>query len=207
MAITTADIAAVLNARLKRAETPTTLAEPIRGALADLSARAKWPDLYAVNYVLLLTGECTVAIPSSFGVRVLDGMMIRNPGTDGFPAMEYNPFEDLIVKTTGVSSTIVARPLEWSRRANDLFFDCYSDDDYAVWVAYWRWHPAAGAILFSDPFREAIYNAVMMKYLEGLGLASDPKFAEKSALYDRAVSLLLHTAESKPVTVKYTDLG
>ncbi|GAF67793.1 unnamed protein product, partial [marine sediment metagenome] len=76
MAIAKATIVTVLNARLKRSESTTSIAAEITAALRHLSRLANWPDLHQISTQLLTHAQESDAVPTDF--RKLDTVVIFN---------------------------------------------------------------------------------------------------------------------------------
>lgn len=205
MAITKAEIVTVLNTRLLRAETLLTLAEPIRSALYDLSELAKWPDMWESDGQALTTVITTITKPADF--RLLDTIILMDAALVYYPPLIPAGLDETVRSMTpGTEAQNLGRPTTYIERGDMFVLFPIVDANYIAGILYWRYHPDMATILFSEPFREAIYNAVMMKYLEGLGLDADPKFQEKAALYQREVQKLLPRAQDDPVQCNYTDI-
>jgi len=205
MAITATEIRTVLNARLNRAE--TNIDEQIRSAIYDLSERALWRDLYSSDEEGATTdGGTTVALPDRF--RVLDSVQL-NDGTYDYPPLELATMQQIIEWRERETAAGESRPESYCIRGGNIEVYPTADAEYVVKWRYWQRHidPTGGTILFDEAFREAIYNCAMMKYLEGLSLVSDPKYAEKAALYVAEVAKLMPTwADHKTHALQYTDI-
>lgn len=192
MAITKQQIVDVLNARLARSETLTTLAEEIRSVLVDLSSLAQWPDLHTSADVELEAGDEEIAVP--------DGLVWLQTIVPSDPEQSYRPLTiigkaemDILRAGPGLYQ---GPPRRYCRVG--VTFQIYPtcDKAYTATLGYWQRHPDQATILFGEDFREAIYNGVMGKYLEGKGLFVDPKRQEILQSYGREIAKLLALAET-----------
>ncbi len=204
MAITKEELLTVLNARLARSE--TDIDEEIRSALYDLSELALWPDLWTSDTSqTLASGDVSLSHPSDF--RILDKIILNDGSNDGRPlTLIDGGFDQYLKRKEDESSTDYDEPLEYTPRGTLWYLDPTADGAYTTVIYYWKYATSLSSIDFSEPFREAIYNAVMMKYLEGKGLAQTPKFAEKAQLYLRETTKLLPRADRPNPVVAYRDI-
>ena len=198
--ITIAEIVAALNSRLKRAETSDSLINEIKAALTYLSGEGRWSDLRASETYSLVAGDYQLAKPADF--RLEDKINIADTTTT------YNPLKktdfDTILKSR--SYTVgQSRPVRYSIVGSYIELDAECDQAYTAVVYYWRWHPYQTDILFKGPFREAIYNAVIFKYLEGKQQA-DQAIYYRNVCRDE-IDRLRETEEDRlPALAQYKDL-
>jgi hypothetical protein len=204
MAITKAQIAAALNARLGRAETETTLADYIRAALTDISEAAKFPDLHTSASGSLTIGDWSFSNPTGF--RLLDSIVLQDEDSIDQEPLKLASFTRLLTERAEDTSSDYDLPTQYAQRGAELFVYPIPDAAYAYTVRFWRYHPDQDTILFGDQFRECIYNGVMMHYLGGIGLTADPKFAEKAGLFTQQLQRLADSLPTEPCIVEYRDI-
>ncbi len=206
MSITKDEIAAVLNARLSRGETAATLLEQIRSALYDLSELGNWPDMATSDTAqTLASGSTTLSYPTGF--RSLVAIVLNDGSNDGRPLeLLEGGYLEWLRRREDESSGDYDEPEFYTDHAKKFYVEPIADDDYTTVIDYFRTHPHEDTILFGEEFREAIYNAVMMKYLEGLGLSDSPKYGGAVAVYQRELVKLSPRIRKTPVVVKYRDI-
>ena len=203
MAITKAEIVVVLNSRLKRAETETTIAEEMRSALWDLSRIAAWPDLHHYATEVVTSGTQYASYPTDF--RLLDRLVI-NDGTYDYEPLGRMNFDEWLLYRDQESSSNYDQPEFYSQRAKKFYLQPIPDASYTVKTWFWRYQPDSDTLLFSDQFREAIYNATMKKYLESKGLEKSVRYDQISNIYDRELGILLPEADGDPTIVPFRDI-
>lgn len=198
--ITIAEIVAVLNARLKRAETSTTLINEIKAALTYISRDGKWKALRTSSTTSLVAGSKSFVKPTN--LRIEDKIVL-NDGTVDYDPLEKSDFDYILKRRAGSPGN--SQPLYYCPMGANIELDAACDKAYTATTYYWIWHPYQETILFGSPFREAIYNAVMFKYLEG---KPEP---ERSSAYrnicDNELDKLRETEEDQlPVMARYKDI-
>ncbi len=172
MAVSKANLVSILNTRLIRAETTTTLADEIRAVLKFISGFAKWKDLWANSTGSLSSGDLTIAEPAGF--RVHDAIIL-NDSTYNKRPLEFISYRQYLRGREDEASANYDEPLNYARRGGSLYLDPVPDGndgttDWAYTWYYWRFHPDQDEILFGDEFEEAMYEGVMWKYLTSQGV-------------------------------------
>ncbi len=177
MSITKANIVTQLNSRLGRSETATTLAEVIKAGLKFVSGLGRWPCLHTskTDYALV-SGTYYLAWPDNF--RELDCIVLNDGTYDGEPLTEIK-YEEWKKNREDETSANYDESEHYANRGKFFYLDPISDGSYTGKIDYWQWHPDQDTILFGDEFKEAVFNAVMGKYLEGKG----PNFADAANFY------------------------
>jgi len=165
--MTKAQIVTVLNSRLNRSETATTLAEAIKAGLKFVSDFARWPCLWHSAEYTTSEGDDNIAWPADF--NELDRIVVNDGDNDSDPLTEIT-FREWLRNREDESSSNYDEPRHYAERGQYFYLDPPPDDNnYTITVYFWRYHPDQDTILFPESFREAVFNAVMGKYIEAKG--------------------------------------
>lgn len=192
MAITKDEIAVVLNARLNRSVTASSISEEIQAALVDLSTRAHCPDLYTDEDVNLVQTDDAADFPENLS----DYDMLSIDGGEPLEEVSLEVIQGSI--STGEPSHFAVRG-----RKFHLWPTC--SGSYTLTIHFWKYHPSGDTIHFGDEYREAVYCGVIAKYLEGLGLVKDSKYDAALLAYYREVEKLGQDNVRPPIS-PYNDL-
>lgn len=197
MSITKANIVTALNNRLKRAETEASIAGEIKSGLSYLSHEGNWPCLHTSADVNLVAGNNSIDFPANFKK---EDEIILNDGTSDSEPLEEISWENILVIRSGNPGR--SEPNAYAKRGVKFELDSACEKAYTATVYYWQNHPEQATILFGDEFEEALYNAVLYKYLEG-------KKQHQEAIYHKTIcdsELAKQTQDRKPLQVKYRDM-
>jgi hypothetical protein len=199
MSITKDDIATVLNARLVRAETATTLATQIKAGLAYLSERGRWPVLHSSSAVSLIAADSHIDYPTD--LREIDKIILTDT-TGSYDPLGKVDWEYILQCRTGTPGN--TRPYNYCRRGAKLELDAACDKAYTATVYFWRYHPDQATILFGDEWAEALYNAVIYKYLEGKKQVDQAAYFRRIA--DLEIEKFRDTEDLISTQAKYRDI-
>ena len=199
------EIVTVLNARLQKTETTTTIAEDIRAGLKYVSEGGLWPCLHHTATGTLTSATQYIAWPTDY--RALDAITINDGTYESRPLTRLDGgFDQWLKNREDETSGNYSTPTEIAERAQKWYLDPVSDDnggsDYTYTVRFWRYHPHQSEILFPESFREAVFDAVIGKYLMGRKQANSAVFYLACA--DREMADL--PQDSKLTKIKYRDV-
>jgi hypothetical protein len=197
--MTKTEIVTVLNARLKRAETSTTLAEEIRAGLLYVSMAGLWPELHTSSTDALVAGDNSIDKPSGM---MKEDKITLNDGTSEDDPLRKVDWDYILKCRSGTPGQ--SRPYYYTRRGSKFELDAACEQSYTATIYYWQYHPNQTAILFGEQFREAIFNAVMYKYLEGKKLIQEAAYFR--AIADSELARLSDTEDLNFSQVKYQDI-
>ena len=203
MTITAENIATDLNADLQRGETATTLITPIRRALADLSKRAKWPDLHTSSATALVSGVTFISPPAD--LCFFDNITV-NDGTNESKPLRRKTWDDYLTDVSGTGTS--GKPDRYTPHGGKTYLYPTANASFTVTTWYYKLHPdhTSSGIVFGDGFRDAIAFGTEVFYLASKGLEKDPLYADATNRYNVALSAVMVVADHEPRVIQYNSM-
>lgn len=191
MAITKAEILAVINKRLNRSE--TDIDEEIRSILCDISSRANFLKKEATRDTA--ESRAYYSVPDNFK----DKLVIKINDSKPLGRMTFAEYQKKI--TGGASET---EPTDYALHDDFIWLFPTPDTVYEMTLFYSIFHPNdVDDIEFGETFRECIYQGVMMQVCNGYELYDEGD--KREIKYERKIAVREKNLKKDVRATKYRD--
>jgi len=191
-----AEVLAVVNARLGRANNPLTdITVPLRAALKRLSAIANF--LANAEDAAITSSSTYIPYPTDF--KALKSILLDGSREEPLALTGYWD-----IQTIGANDA-ANEPESYAPFNRRFYLKPLPDGDYTATISYWRYHPNdISTILFEDEFMPAIFDLTTAYAADDLTWPEEALRWE--AKYREKVVELLPAEETTVTVVAYNDI-